>query len=443
MLPLLPLRMARGAEAETGKDAPASDWPAVRAATFAMVWETVNETYFDPAFGGVNWPDVREKFRPKIEAAADNAQLRPLLQTMLDELRRTHFAILPRETAVFTPAERDRIGTTGAEFVAVGGEVVVAEVKAGSPAAEASVKSGDVIRKVGGQELSRLGAWLAQSGQTPARTACYLAGYVKSWLQAGVGTKVKVTLAGADGVERDVELTCAPHTGAWSEPIGSFPAEPIRLEARRGDDGIATLRFNVFSPPLMKEIRGFLRSLRPGDGLVIDLRGNSGGMTVMASGLCGWLTAREFSLGRMTMRRGFMSFAVFPQERAFAGPVAVLIDSGSASTSEILAAGLQEAKRARVFGENSGGAALPSSFKSLPTGDLFQFAIADMKTPGGKLLEGEGVTPDEAVVRTRADLAAGRDPVWEAARAWLDGERQARPAASASLGAANPQAQRP
>jgi len=109
----------------------------------------------------------------------------------------------------------------------------------------------------------------------------------------------------------------------------------------------------------------------------------------------------------------------------------VLIDCGSASTSEIMAAGLQEAKRARVFGETSPGAALPSLFKALPTGDLLQYAIADLQTPLGVLIEGRGVVPDEIVSRTLADLAGGRDPVLEAARRWLETARQ-KPGAGAA-----------
>lgn len=112
-----------------------------------------------------------------------------------------------------------------------------------------------------------------------------------------------------------------------------------------------------------------------------------------------------------------------PQPRAFLGPVAILIDSDSVSTSEIMAAGLQEAGRARIFGEPSPGAALPSVFKALPTGDLFQYAIADLQTPRGILIEGHGVIPDQIVARTRTDLAAGRDPVLSAARRWLEAQR--------------------
>jgi carboxyl-terminal processing protease len=116
---------------------------------------------------------------------------------------------------------------------------------------------------------------------------------------------------------------------------------------------------------------------------------------------------------------------VYPQSHGFAGPVAILMDGQSASTSEILAAGLKEHQRARIFGVTSAGAALPSIFKTLPNGALLQYAVADVKTPSGALLEGNGVVPDEPVTVTRADLSAGRDPVMEAARRWIATSRAA------------------
>jgi carboxyl-terminal processing protease len=80
----------------------------------------------------------------------------------------------------------------------------------------------------------------------------------------------------------------------------------------------------------------------------------------------------------------------------------------------------------RVFGETSPGAALPSLFKELPTGDLLQYAIADVQTPRGVLIEGRGVMPDEVVLRTVEDLRAGRDPVRAAAERWLEQSRPGR-----------------
>ena len=84
-----------------------------------------------------------------------------------------------------------------------------------------------------------------------------------------------------------------------------------------------------------------------------------------------------------------------------------------------------------MFGGMSAGGALPSLLKTLPSGDVFQYAVADLQTPRGRHLEGVGVTPDERVAATREDLVAGRDPVLAAARAWLEVERKKGPAARA------------
>ena len=398
-------------------------WSETRSVTFDTVWSTVNDSYYDPSFGGLDWKAVRVKYGARLKEASDNAALRRLLQQMLDELKQTHFAVVPEEVAVFTAKDRVKIGTVGAELVAASGAVVVSSVAAGSPAAVAGLHPGATVRGVNGIRVEHVAATYADAGLTAARRDFYMTEFVSESLHGPVGSEVSVEVDGVDGKLRTVSLKSEASTGDWSEPIGDFPSFPLSFAARRGENGIGYLKFSAFSPKLMKRIKGFIRGLVSGDGLVIDLRGNPGGLSVMASGISGLLANREFSLGKMQMRMGVYNFEVFPQEHAFAGPVAVLIDSGSASTSEILAAGLQEEGRARIFGEMSAGAALPSSVQKLPTGDLFQYAIADLTTPHGITLEGLGVKPDQVVVRTRDDIASARDPVWEAACAWIDHER--------------------
>jgi len=192
----------------------------------------------------------------------------------------------------------------------------------------------------------------------------------------------------------------------------------------RCPDGVAYLRFNLFVLPSLRAYKKFVRTLQPGDGLIIDLRGNPGGITRMAPGLCGWLVEQEFSLGVEHSRGSQEELTAYPQRGAFRGPVAVLVDAGSASTSEVLAAGLKETGRARIFGDTTAGAVLPSIFTQLPNGDKFQYPVADWTSPKGILLEGNGVAPDEKVVVTPAELAAGHDPVREAAEKWLVAQRQ-------------------
>ena len=181
----------------------------------------------------------------------------------------------------------------------------------------------------------------------------------------------------------------------------------------------------------MKRIRVFLKSVKPSDGLIIDLRGNSGGVSLMAAGIAGLLCHNEFSMGTMHLRDGAIDLDVYPQAHIFDGPVAVLIDRSSASTSEIFAAGIKESHRAQVFGETSPGMALPSLFKSLPTGDLLQYAIADVTTPTGITIEGTGVQPNHPIAMTREDMAAGRDPVMDAAKAWIQSQRHPQTVAKA------------
>ena len=155
-------------------------------------------------------------------------------------------------------------------------------------------------------------------------------------------------------------------------------------------------------------------------GLVIDLRGNPGGVAPMAMGMAGYLIpTRGQSLGTMRFREATLNLVVSPRTPQFTGPVAVLVDGLSASSAEIFAAGLQKLGRATVFGEPSSGMALPSTWERLPNGDLIQFVTADFTDPSGARIEATGVVPDVVRPLTRAALLAGQDPALDAALAWI------------------------
>jgi carboxyl-terminal processing protease len=155
-------------------------------------------------------------------------------------------------------------------------------------------------------------------------------------------------------------------------------------------------------------------------GIILDLRGNPGGIGVMAMGIAGFFIDKDgLKLGEMKMREATLRFVIFPRAETYTGPLAILVDAGSASTTEILAQGLQDLKRARIFGTRTAGAALPSDIIRLPNGDGFQYAQASYTSDRGKVLEGNGVTPDVEVHQTQQALLAGRDLVIEAAEAWI------------------------
>jgi hypothetical protein len=173
-------------------------------------------------------------------------------------------------------------------------------------------------------------------------------------------------------------------------------------------------------PRLMGNFGDAVMSCLKCDGLIIDLRGNPGGIGGMAMGMAGYLVDDAGKqLGTMYIRDTKLKFVINPRANVFHGPVAILMDGNSASTSEIMAGGLKDIGRARVFGTRSAAAALPSLIERLPNGDGFQYAIANYISEGGKPLEGLGVTPDVEVKLTREALLAGHDPVVDAALEWI------------------------
>jgi carboxyl-terminal processing protease len=114
---------------------------------------------------------------------------------------------------------------------------------------------------------------------------------------------------------------------------------------------------------------------------------------------------------------------VNPRPLVFEGPLAILIDPLSASTSEIFAGGMKDLGRARIFGERSAGLALPSNFQKLPNGDVMQYAFANYVSASGVPLESRGVEPHVDAPPNREALIKGRDNALNAAMEWIELER--------------------
>src|SRR6202040_1226507 len=174
-------------------------------------------------------------------------------------------------------------------------------------------------------------------------------------------------------------------------------------------------RFNAFVPTLMKKACPAIRSMHDARGLIIDLRGNQGGLLGMVSGLTGLLETETVLMGTMQTRTGRSSLIAFPQRVPYSGPVVILIDSATQSAAEMFASGLQETGRAVIVGEQSAGNTLPSVIMKLPTGALFQYGFANYRTLAGNALEGHGLVPEVSVSLSRRVLLRGPDPQMAAA----------------------------
>ena len=244
----------------------------------------------------------------------------------------------------------------------------------------------------------------------------------------------------ARGRRSTLSLERRPEQG---EPVtvGSLPTMFVRVESERkqtpGGKTAGVIRFNVWMAAVDALFQQAVDRFRAFDGIIIDLRGNPGGLAGMMMGTSGHFVGERKTLGVMKTRENELRFFVNPRlvsaagERVqpYAGPVAILVDAMSGSASECFAGGMQSIGRVRVFGQPSMGQALPALFDKMPNGDVLIHAYGDFVTAEGTRLEGRGVIPDEVVPLVRADLLAGRDRTLEMALAWIDRPRDAAPAA--------------
>ncbi|MDQ3071495.1 MAG: S41 family peptidase [Acidobacteriota bacterium] len=400
--------------------------------TFDEAWAIVNRSYYDPAFRGVNWPAVRDELRPAAARAASASELRGVIGRMLGRLGESHFAVLPQFADVTGDEAGDRSGSPGFEFRPDGDAMLVTRVEPKSPAFDAGMRAGDRVSAIEGVTIASLAARLPAS-MPPRVRALELWRAATLRLRGPIGSRLIASVQDQQGVRtRTIERIDEPGQDVL---LGNLPPMRLRVDATAVEtpsgSAAGVIRFNVWMAAADAQIADAVHRFRGSRGIVIDLRGNPGGLAGMIMGVSGHFFRERTALGSMRTRDNALTFYANPRlsrpdgarVEAFAGPVAILIDGLTGSASECFAGGMQAVGRARVFGETSMGQALPASFSRLPNGDTLLHAIADFVTADGTRLEGRGVIPDEPVTLDAASLAAGRDPALVAALAWIDRQR--------------------
>ena len=404
--------------------------------TFDEAWRIIAETHWDPEFMGVDWEAVRQELRPRAAEAASVVDLRGVIREMLSRLGQSHFALWPGDAVGNIRASDGDVaggsgGDPGFEVVLVGDQFVVSVVDPKGPAAEVGVATGWMLQRAGSYEIGN-GAVLKLEDvdEHMLRVEAQLA--MRRRLSGSPGSTIRFGFLDENDKSRLVEIEVARPTGELSQ-FGNLPPTFAALESEvlQSDSNIevGVITFNIWLPVISRLFDEAIDQMRHADGIVLDLRGNPGGLGGMVMGIGGHFVDENLSLGTMRTRESSLQFITNPRRidtsgslvEPYAGPLAILMDNTSASTSEVFAGGLQAIGRARIFGQRSMGAVLPSLIDELPNGDVLQHAFADFViSETGVRLEGRGVIPDEVVDVTRSDLLDGYDLVLEAAIEWIE-----------------------
>ena len=410
----------------TSMDQDAGTTTATRSAAIDAVWNTVNDHYYRADLNGVDWRAARDKWQPLALAAATDEEFWERLDQMAGELADVHTRVESPKAAA--QRKEQKVLSLGLNIRMIDGELAVLSVNPDSDAYWSGVRPGMRLLRIGSIDArAQWQAWQQSARKTSSPQAALrmplrrLNALASETIRESANATFKLSFARIDDSEFDVHLR--PKT---------LSTRPI-VTSRVLPSGIGYLRFTAFQESLRSDVLGAIEKLNGTPALILDMRGNGGGSAAMAEAIVGSFIKARTVIGRTETRTGkpvTMAFGLVKisspeasvpgKADAYAGKVAVLMDSDSASASEAAAGALQSTGRAIVVGEVSCGCLLAFlGYAALPGGGELAFSEIGFTDAKGERIEGRGVIPDVAIERKRPDLLEQRDRVLEAAQTAL------------------------
>ena len=266
------------------------------------------------------------------------------------------------------------------------------------PAARSGVMDGDVLLAVDGQTIT---------AQMSVEDAIAL-------IRGEVGTSVVLTLRRASQ-QQPFDVTVV------REKIETPSVEWRLLDKNLG---IGYARVGIFAESTTKELQTGIKELQAQgvNKIVLDLRGNSGGLLDAAVETTS-LFLRQGDVLRELKRAGQERY--YPTQ-SLSSPaqnweIALLVDGGTASASEIVAGALRDNDRAVLVGERTFGKGSVQEVHEFPDGSSLHVTVAQWLTPDRHQINKVGLEPDVTIEISPEDRANGRDPQLRRAQSWLEG----------------------
>ncbi|WP_313896069.1 S41 family peptidase [Streptomyces sp. YIM 98790] len=264
------------------------------------------------------------------------------------------------------------------------GAIEISRVRSGSPAARAGVRAGDELLRIDGEPVD---------GVPVTEAVGRLRGSDRPG-GAEAGSTVRVALQ-RDGEEWETELQRAV-----------LSTEPVTVD--RAAEGTTLIRLDAFTEGSADLVRAAVENAPPDDSLLLDLRGNSGGLVTEAAAV-----ASVFLDGGLVA-----TYDVYGEQQALYAepgghatrPLVVLVDAGTMSSAELLTGALQDRNRAVVVGRPTFGKGTVQMPIEQPDGSVAELTVGHYATPSGTVVrEGEGIVPDVVVQVGEDTVQRGRD----------------------------------
>jgi carboxyl-terminal processing protease len=365
----------------------------------SQVHQTLRQNYYDPTFHGIDVDERFKKYSAEIKSANTFQTAYRTIESFLIGLNDSHTIFLP-------PPNSNRV-TYGFRIKIIGDQCFATGLRPASDAAQ-KLRLGDQILSLDGYGVNREDLWQLEyylDFLPPKSTT--------DFTLRDISGKVRRENVKADVVALSKYRPSSPslsrmHFESWQHNIRSRSAE---------QDDVFFWKFASFNEDEPR-IDHMLSEARKHRALVLDLRENGGGSQNNLFFMLGGLFDHDITIAKEVTRKGAKPLEAKSRGgSAFLGQLIVLIDSRSASASEILARVVQLEHRGVTIGDRSAGSVMAARFFPLSPGVGMAFdygvevTVADLIMADGKSLEHVGITPDEVVLPTADDLATGRDPV--------------------------------
>ena len=360
-------------------------------------WRLVNQGFWNPdQLDEVRWRRQRQKAMERSIESSDDAYR--AIESMLAQLGDPYTRLLRPDD--YTALKNSTSGNLSGVGLQLGPDedgngVVVISALEGSPAGEAEITSGTRLLSVDGRSVMDMG----------------LEGTVSA-LRGDVGSQVVLTFENSNGETSELTLE--------RRSVDLRPVRTRRL--RSGSHTLGYLRITQFSDGVPEQVKEALTELQNKDieGLVLDLRNNSGGL--VSAGLA---VADDFLAGGAIVetrnREGINDTIQASLQTVYDGPMVTLVNGGTASASEILAGALQDNDRATLLGGQTFGKGLIQTLTNLSDGSGLAVTVAGYVTPSGRDIQGEGIAPDRVLSDPEPLNPGGEGDRWlSEAEQWME-----------------------
>ena len=344
---------------------------------FDRAWRIIKNNYVDKTYNHQDWEKWKQRYDDKIKNQSDSDVA---IESMVESLNDPYSRFLKPEE--FTEQDRSidaKLFGIGVHIAEIKGNVLIVNVIEDTPAAKSGLKSGDRILKVNNK--STKGLSLKE---------------VADSVRGKAGTKVVMVIL------RDKK-----------QITKKILREEIKIKSVKYkilDNKYAYIRISTFiSSSTAYEVAEAIQATKKAKGIIIDLRGNHGGLLPNAISISNMFIKKGIIVSVVDRNGHKQQFDAEPENLMTSKPTVILVNDESASASEIFSGAMKDHKRALLVGEKTFGKGLVQRILKLPNGSGINLTVAKYLTPNGTDIGHKGIQPDYKVEMTDKEFFAGKD----------------------------------